>query len=479
MLTYQILPATFEERTAVTFEVSTARPAGRRVRYIVVFMSVAVLGLLAAFVLTTRADAATTAAATTPPPPAQDPFYTYTGSKPLSEIAPGTVLKTRTESYHVAGVSLPVTVIQLLYRSTTVRHQATTNVTSVLLPPDPSVTPKLVAYNSFYDSLNPDNDPSYVFAGAPYSSSDELITEETPSLAGLLLAGDTVDVADTEGSLNPDFAVGPAYGMYTLDGMRAALNSPAVGLTSATKLALMGYSGGSIATGWAAQMAPSYAPDIESRLIGATMGGVYVDPDHNIHYVEGSPEWAGVIPLALIGIAKAYDVNLTPYLSAYGQAVEANLSDAAIGTATDDYPDLTWQQIAKQPRYPQPETVAPFVKYANLLTLGRAALPKVPVQIVQGDNGILDGTQPGGPGIGPGDGVMVAGDVRSYAREVCASGEPVSYTELPLSHETAEPVWSAAAVSWLAARFAGSPAPQDCATIAPGNSLAPVTQTAP
>ena len=473
MVTYQLPSATFEERIAVTSEVSSVRPAGHRGRQVVGLLSAI---LLVALAFATRADAATTA---TPLPPAQDPFYTYTGSTPLSDIAPGTVLKTRTESYHVAGVSLPVTVIQLLYRSTTVLHRAATNVTSVLLPPVPSVTPKLVAYNSFYDSLNPDDDPSYVFAGAPYTSSDELITEETPSIAGLLLAGDTVDVADTEGSLDPDFAVGPAYGMYTLDGMRAALNSPAVGLTSTTKMALMGYSGGSIATGWAAQMAPSYAPDIEKRLIGATMGGVYVDPDHNIHYVEGSPEWAGVIPLALIGISKAYDVNLAPYLSPYGEQVEANLQDAAIGEATDDYPDLTWQQIAEQPQYPQPETVAPFVKYANLLTLGRAALPKVPLQIIQGDNGILDGTEPGGPGIGPGDGVMVTGDVRSYAREVCASGEPVSYTEVPLSHETTEPVWSAAAVSWLAARFAGTPAPQDCATIAPGNSLGPVSVSAP
>ena len=443
--------------------------SSERARRVVLIVALAICALLA---VTARARAATSS---TPPPPASDPFYHYTGVTPLSQIAPGAVLKTRTTTFHVAGVSLPITVVQLLYRSTTAQNQPTTNVTSVLLPPHPSATPQLVAYNSFYDSLNPDDDPSYVFAGAPYTSGHELTTEETADIAGLLLAGDTVDVADTEGSLDPDFAAGPAYARYTLDGIRAAMRSPQTGLSTTSPTVLMGYSGGSIATGWAAQMAPSYAPDVEKVLRGATMGGVFVDPDHNVHYVSGSEQWAGVIPFALIGIAKTYGVNITPYLSAYGQQVYDNLQDASIGTAEDDYPGLTWQQIAKQPEYPQPETVPIFVKLSNMLTLGRAALPKVPMQIYQGDNGIPDGTLPGGPGIGPGDGVMVAGDVRSYAREVCAAGDPVSYAEVPLSHELTEPVWSAAALPWIAARFAGTPAPQDCATIAPGNSLAPVT----
>jgi hypothetical protein len=52
------------------------------------------------------------------PTPEQDPFYAYQGKKSLAKIAPGTVLKTRTLSYHVAGLPLPVNAVQLLYRST-------------------------------------------------------------------------------------------------------------------------------------------------------------------------------------------------------------------------------------------------------------------------------------------------------------------------------------------------------------------------
>jgi hypothetical protein len=52
------------------------------------------------------------------PTPAQDPFYSYQGSTPLADSPPGTDLKTRTVSFHITGIPLPITAVQLLYRST-------------------------------------------------------------------------------------------------------------------------------------------------------------------------------------------------------------------------------------------------------------------------------------------------------------------------------------------------------------------------
>ena len=86
------------------------------------------------------------------------------------------------------------------------------------------------------------------------------------------------------------------YGYNTLDSLRAALSSPATGLTGTTKIGLAGYSGGAIATEWAAQLAPTYAPEINSDIVGAAMGGVLVDPAHNLTYVEGSSNWASILP---------------------------------------------------------------------------------------------------------------------------------------------------------------------------------------
>mgnify|MGYP002738639314 CR=1 FL=1 len=56
-------------------------------------------------------------------------FYHYSGTTPLSAIAPGTVLKTRTFTYW--GLLWPVTVDQLLYRSTDALDRPTVNVASV------------------------------------------------------------------------------------------------------------------------------------------------------------------------------------------------------------------------------------------------------------------------------------------------------------------------------------------------------------
>ena len=68
-------------------------------------------------------------------PPAQDPFYKYEGKTRLKKIAPGTVLKTRTVPFHLSTIELPITAVQLLYRSTSALGKPTVNVTSVLLPP--------------------------------------------------------------------------------------------------------------------------------------------------------------------------------------------------------------------------------------------------------------------------------------------------------------------------------------------------------
>lgn len=441
----------------------------------VVLIASAVLAVTAA---TSRASVSASGSCTVAPPPTTGPaatesFYQYTGSTSLCAVAPGTVLKTRTITWHVASIALPVTVVQLLYRTTNAQDQADTDVTSVLLPPGGvTASSRLIGYGSYYDSLDPQDEPSVTFAGAAYSSGTELTTIETTDLAPLLLAGDTVSVADTEGQ-TADFAAGPEYGYTTLDGIRAALNSTATNLSPTAKVALIGYSGGAIATSWAAQEAPSYAPDLERRLVGASMGGLLVDPDHNLHYIEGSSTWAGVMPMAIVGVARAYGISFSQYLSANGKAVVAAMQNDNINEAEADYSGITWADLAAA-GYPEPEDVPPFVTIANRLILGRTGMPKVPEFIAQGTGGQQDGTQPSAT-YGAGDGVMLAGDVRSYAREVCASGDPVDYHQFAdLSHEETEVPWLAETLPWLTARFAGTAAPQDCATIAPGNSLAPV-----
>ncbi len=409
--------------------------------------------------------------------PASDPlagsFYTYSGGTPLTQLRPGTVLKKRSLTYRVQGIPLPLRATQILYRTSDQVGTAVTNVTTVLRPPVPlGRTPKVVSYQSFYDSLDPADEPSAAISGGS-GLGNGIVDAETGLIAPMLLAGYTVVIPDTEGQ-QADFAAGPEYGVTTLDSLRAASRETSTGIGTTSRIGMVGYSGGAIASEWAAELAPSYAPGVAERLVGTAIGGVLVKPSTNLHYVEGSAIWSGVIPMALVGVGRAFHLDLSPYLSAYGKQVYAQLQDASIADVLGHYPGLTWKQIAK-PAYPTPESVPVYVRSANQLIMGTGGTPNAPLFIGQGTRGELEGTQTGPAGIGEGDGVMVAGDVRSLARKYCGRGTTVQYQQYPLSHTTTAAAWLPSAVTWLQARFAGIKAPDSCSSIAPGNSLAPIT----
>ena len=355
----------------------TAMPRDRR-RFRSIIAAGLSITLAAATLVGTVLTAAPAGAATTP---GQDPFYRYTGKTPLAKIAPGTVLKSRTLPYHVVGVPLGLTATQLLYRSTGQLGQPTVNVTSVVKPVSGFTPARAISYQSFYDSLNPADSPSYAIAGG--LSPGGFISDFELTVFGPLLAqGYSIIVPDTEGE-HADFADGPEYGMNTLDSIRAATHSRATGLTSSTKIGMLGYSGGAIGTDWAAALAPTYAPDVNPHLVGAAEGGVLVDPVHNLHYIDGSQVWAGVMVMAVIGLARAFHVDLRPYLNSKGVGLYDKLQHASITNVLGAYPGLTWASLAK-PAYQQPESIPVFVQIANHVNLGTAARPTLPMFIGQG-----------------------------------------------------------------------------------------------
>ncbi|MEU8887008.1 lipase family protein [Streptomyces sp. NPDC048442] len=407
---------------------------------------------------------------------AKDSFYLYDGSKPLASYAPGDVLKTRTLNYHVLGLATPVKATQLLFRTVDAQGRPSAGVTSVVRSPNGDSS-KAVSYQSFYDSLDPEHGPSRAIAG-DVSLGGAIANGESLLLAPLLLAGYNVVVPDTEGQ-TANFAAGPEYGTNTLDSIRAASKAPETGLNSATRFGLAGYSGGAIATHWAAVLAPSYAPDVNKRLVGYAEGGLLVNPSHNLKYISGSSIWAGVAPMAVIGAARAYDIDFTPYLNSYGAEVFKKLQKASIANALGQYPGLTWKKLVK-PQYADPNSVAPFVEAVNKLNLGSAATPQIPGYIAQGNGGVFEGTLSNLPGIGRGDGVMVAGDVRGLARQYCDKGNAaIKYQQFELlSHVGAAVPWAPTALGWLNDRFAGKKAPSDCGRIPAGNSLEPEVPTA-
>lgn len=404
-------------------------------------------------------------AATTP-----DPFFSYAGSKPLADYVPGSVLKTRTIPYSIVGVPTPLSVRQIVFRTTDQRGRAVAGVTSVIKPISGS-TNRVISYQSFYDSLNPEDGPSRAIAGGT-NPGGLSAHAETTMMASFLLQGFALVIADTEGP-TADFAAGPEYGRVTLDSLRAAFRATGTGIAPGARAGLIGYSGGAIATNWAAALAPTYAPGINRRLVGAAEGGVLVRPSANLQYVDGSLVWAGVIPMSIVGVSRAFGVDLRPYLSDYGTTVNARMQKAPISQVLAAYPGLTWKKLVK-PAYADPASIPVFVRTVNKLNLGTRPSPTVPMFIGQGTRGELEGTTGAKPGIGAGDGVMIAGDVRTLARKYCAAGVKVVHREYALAHFTSVPLWLPEATTWLTRRFATTTAPSNCATIRPGNPLTPL-----
>src|SRR5277367_3230176 len=403
------------------------------------------------------------------PQPKDDPFYSYAGSTPLASIAPGKVLNTRSIHYRAFGVPTWLTATQLLYRSTSQTGNPTVNVTSVIHPPDQDDKTKVISYQSAYDSLNQNDEPSYAISGG-VTLGGVVPNVELAVFGPFLAAGYTVIVPDTEGQ-RADFAAGPEYGMNTLDSIRAAVSSSTI--PSDAKVAMLGYSGGAIATEWAAELAPTYAPDVNERMIGAAIGGVLVDPAHNLHYVEGTGFWAGVMAMALVGIARAFEIEteLAQYLSPNGARIFHEMQTASIINVLGQYPGLKWRDLVSSD-YPTPEDLLLYVRCANKLIMGTGGTPTIPLFIGQGANGELEGTPGNKKDIGAGDGVMIAGDVRTLARGYCAKGTTVHYEEYEdYSHISSLLLWLPNSIDWIKERFAGRPAGDNCSSIALGNPL--------
>jgi hypothetical protein len=434
-------------------------------------LAISTLGpLVGAGLAALPAGAVSSAPAAAVADPLDDPFYDYTGATPLRRLEPGTVLKTRTVPYSVQGVDLPLEAVQILYRTRNTIGRPAVNVTSVVRPVVPLGDAKVISYQSFYDSLNPADEPSAAIAGGS-GIGPGIANIETALFAPMLLAGYTINIPDTEGQ-RADFGSGLEYGWTTLDSLRAIVRSDATGVGRRTPVGLIGYSGGAIASEWAAELAHDYAPDVARRIVGTAIGGVFVHPGHNLHYVDGSTVWAGVMPMAIVGVSRAFHVDLTPYANPYGKALMRKVQKASITSALGAYPGLTWKKLVR-PRFARPESVRPFVRIVNRLIMGRSHTPTAPMFIGQGTGGVLEGTNPH-PRWGNGDGVMVAGDVRSLARRYCRRGVPVVYKQYPLSHVTAAAVWAPQAYAWLLGRFGDTAPDSSCGDISPGNSLAPL-----
>ncbi|MGH9017850.1 MAG: lipase family protein [Acidimicrobiales bacterium] len=409
----------------------------------------------------TAASVTTTTAtpSTAPLLPGQDPFYRYTGTTPLADIAPGTVLDSRPIDLAAGTVSTPVQAEQLLYRTTGELGQPTVTVTTVIAPLGQASPPRLVGYLSFYDALGAQCDPSYTLQGGDPGSANEQQTDEEELIIGsYVAAGFVLTIPDFEGE-DLEWTAGQEAGYGTLDALRATESY--LGMAADSPVGLTGYSGGSIAADWASELAPSYAPALD--LVGVAEGGIPVDYAHNLAYINGSAGWSGVLPATLVALGRAFGEDITPYLSPYGKKLAAQVRSACIGSFEGAYPGLTVQKLVKK-KYRDVFSIPALVQINNELIMGSTpGNPTGPLFMAVGD---ADGT---------GDGIMVVADVEALATEYCDQGVGVQLAVYQGDdHEEAAVQFEPAAVTFLEERFAGVPFSSGCASIPAGDSIAPL-----
>ena len=362
--------------------------------------------------------------------PATDPFFAAPAN--LAELAPGTVIRSRPVDTKVApGLPMNAKSTQILVRSTDAKNHPAA-VTATILVPKWKDLNHLLAYQPATDSLGARCEPSYLLQTGG---------EKEASLVKMALAkGLTVVVPDHQGPRHA-FAAGPMAAHAVLDSVRGALASPEAELVGpTTKVAMMGYSGGAIATGWAAQLQPDYAPEI--NLVGAASGGTPADLEAAASTMDGTLDGGGLFVGAAFGVMREYP-ELLSLMNAKGLAYAEKIKDQCLAQLVTH----AFDSVKKYSDSPDPlrEPVAQAV--LSELKMGGTLAPTAPIYLW---HSTLDQLIP----------YRVAPALRD---DWCSQGTSVKLVTDHLSeHITGAVKYAAPAQRWLMDRYAGKPVTGAC-----------------
>lgn len=235
--------------------------------------------------------------------PRQDPFYD--APEDLATLAPGAVIRHRRVQLGFLGL-IPqrgLDAWQLAYRSNDLHGQPEVAVTTVVVPRgyDASGPQRLIAYQCAIDAVSDKCFPSYALRHGARAWG-ALPQFELMILAALLDRGYVLTIADHEGR-GGYFGAPREPGHRVLDGVRAAVAFEPLGLDTTTPVGIFGYSGGGMASAWAAEMAPTYAPEVP--IVGAVLGSPVGDPGEAFLKLNAGLN-AGLPALVVSGLRHIY-----------------------------------------------------------------------------------------------------------------------------------------------------------------------------
>jgi alpha-beta hydrolase superfamily lysophospholipase len=371
--------------------------------------------------------------------PADDPFY----DPPVGfqHSRPGTVLRSRDVELAFLGV-IPqrITATQLLYRTTDMHGHPAAAATTVIVPAEraPKAVTPVISYQCAIDAVTSRCFPSYALrrrAVAPGA----VAQFEFLLVAAALAEGWAVSVPDHEGR---EGMWGAPYepGYHVLDGLRAALNTERLGLAPSAPVGLWGYSGGGLASAWAAELAGSYAPEL--NVVGAVLGSPVGDLGNTFRRLNGT-YMSGLPALVVAALADIYpELNkiIEEHATEEGKRLLERLHHMTTAEAVirmvkrdmDDMVDVPLQQILDSPE---------LKRIFDDIKLG-AVVPTPPVLIVQAVH----------------DQLISVTDIDELADTYSAAGANVTYhRDLFSEHLLLHPMSAPMTLRWLTDRFNGKP----------------------
>jgi hypothetical protein len=371
--------------------------------------------------------------------PSDDPFYQPPPG--YQHAAPGTVLRSRDVELALLGlIPQRITATQLLYRTTDLNGRPEATATTVIVPAEraPGQVCPLLSYQCAIDAMTSRCFPSYALRrrAKALGSISQL---ELFLIVAAVAEGWAVAVPDHEG-LNGLWGAPFEPGYRVLDGIRAAQSSGRIALPPEAPVALWGYSGGGLASAWAAEVCADYAPELD--IVGAVLGSPVGDLGNTFRRLNGT-FLAGLPALVVAALSHTYpdlDRVIKEHTNEEGRDLLERLEKMTTATAVIHMAGKNMADYLDEPledTLSRPEVSRVF----DSIRLG-TAVPTPPVLIVQAVHDYL----------------IDVHDIDALADAYSAGGADVTYHRDAFNeHMMLHPLSAPMALRWLTDRFARRP----------------------
>lgn len=245
-------------------------------------------------------------------------FYTLPTSLPAG--IPGEIFRQETMRAGPPSANNAAHALRLMYHSVDALGNPSLTTGSIIIPKNADATLRKIIVMA-PGTAGP------AFRCTPSRMIDNGSYYEQAAINDMLYRGYIIAIPDYEGyHQNPQstYIIGRSMGAAAIDIARAAAHHFNANI-SEYQVAFRGYSQGGAASLWAAQMQPTYAP--EMTVVGTAAGGVPANLAQVALPLEGQSGF-GVLFYALLGQGYAYpELSLPPYLNQAGRDAVSDMEN--------------------------------------------------------------------------------------------------------------------------------------------------------